>query len=147
MQPFHIDLEAVRARARADLGKGALTASYRGDPEKVIAALNELLATELVTALAYRRHAHSASGLAAESVKEEFREHADAAGADADAIAQRIVQLNGAPDLDPASLARRSHVRYETGEDLVQMIKHDLVAERTAIESYSEIIRWIGHDD
>ena len=147
MEPFRIDLEALRARARADIEKGALTPSYRADAEQVIAALNEVLATELVTAFTYRRHAYTASGLSADSVKEEFRSYAEESEAEADALAARIVQLNGQPDFNPAHLAARSHIRYATEGDLSSMIKHDLVAERTAIESYSEIIRWIGEDD
>jgi bacterioferritin len=137
----------VRARARAELAKGALTRSYRADPKQVIAVLNELLATELVSSLCYRRHHYTASGIASEAVKQEFLEYADAAERHADLISARIVQLNGAPDLDPATLAKRSHTDYEPGSDLVSMIKADLVAERTAIESYSEVIRWVGHDD
>jgi len=109
--------------------------------------LNEALATEIVCVLRYKRHYFMADGLAAESVKAEFLEHANEEQAHADRIAERIVQLGGEPDLDPANLASRSHAEYVEGDSLVDMIKEDLVAERIAIESYREIVAWLGTSD
>jgi bacterioferritin len=126
---------------------GAVTESYKGDVKAVIRVLNEVLATELVCALRYRRHYYMASGIQAESVKGEFLQHAQEEEQHADWVAVRIVQLNGSPNLNPEGLATRSHSEYQEGSDLTSMIKEDLVAERIAIESYSEIIRWLGNDD
>jgi bacterioferritin len=126
---------------------GAVTESYKGDVKAVIRVLNEVLATELVCALRYRRHYYTASGIHAESVKGEFLQHAQEEEQHVDWVAVRIVQLNGSPNLNPEGLAARSHSEYQEGSDLLSMIKEDLVAERIAIESYSEIARWLGNDD
>jgi bacterioferritin len=147
MSDFVTDLTKLRERARRHMEHGAVTESYKGDVKAVIRVLNEVLATELVCALRYRRHYYMASGIQAESVKGEFLQHAQEEEQHADWVAVRIVQLNGSPNLNPEGLATRSHSEYQEGSDLISMIKEDLVAERIAIESYSEIIRWLGNDD
>lgn len=147
MGPFATDVGKIRDRARAHMRDGAVTAAYRGDREQVVKVLNEVLATELVCVLRYKRHYFMAEGLTADSVKAEFLEHAHEEQAHADSIAARITQLNGAPDFNPASLVERSHAEYAEGTTLASMIEEDLVAERIAIETYSEIARWLGDND
>src|SRR5262249_53783809 len=120
---------------------------YKADREKVIAVLNQVLATELVCVLRYKRHYHMAQGINAEPVAQEFLEHAGQEQQHADLVANRITQLRGEPDFNPAGLVSRSHSEYVEGDSLMDMIRENLVAERIAIESYSEIIRWLGDDD
>jgi bacterioferritin len=144
---FISDLEAIRRRARQHIEKGAVTESYRADRETVIRVLNEALATELVCVLRYKRHHYMASGIHAQAVAEEFLEHAHEEQEHADKIAERITQLDGEPDFNPATLISRSHSQYVAGTSLVDMIREDLVAERIAIESYNEIIRYLGDKD
>jgi bacterioferritin len=144
---FVNDIEGVRQRARQHISEGAVTAGYKADRSKVIGVLNEVLATELVCTLRYRRHYHTAEGLASESVKQEFLEHAREEQEHADLVAERIVQLGGEPDFNPKTLADRSHAEYVEGDDLRSMIEEDLVAERIAIETYMEIARWLGDGD
>lgn len=146
-KPFLSDVTAIRERARRHMEKGAVTAGYRADRDTVLRLLNEALATELVCVLRYKRHHFTASGINAESVASEFMEHAIEEQAHADEIARRIVQLNGDPNFSPEGLLSRSHSEYVEGETLVEMIQEDLVAERVAIESYSEMIRYVGDDD
>jgi bacterioferritin len=147
MKPFVSDIEKIRARAREHLGEGAVTTGYKADRTQVIKVLNEVLATEIVCMLRYKRHYFAAQGIDSDPVREEFLEHANEEAEHADKVAQRIVQLNGEPDYQPEGLATRSHSQYVEGEDLVSMIKEDLVAERIAIETYSEIVRWLGDSD
>ena len=137
----------LRERARKDLDKGPITATYTIDRKEMIRRLNDALATEWVCVLRYMRHYFSASGMLAESVKQEFLEHAKEEQAHADLIAQRIVQLGGDPDLDPATLTQRSHAEYVEGKNLRDMVKENLVAERIAIDSYRELINWICDRD
>lgn len=144
---FVADIEAIRRRAREHIENGAVTQSYRGDRETVIKVLNEALATELVCVLRYKRHYFAATGIQAQAVAEEFLEHANEEQTHADLIAERITQLDGEPDFNPATLTTRSHSEYVEGESLVDMIREDLVAERIAIESYSEIVRYLGEND
>lgn len=146
-RPFVSDIKEIRRRAREHILKGAVTENYKGDRETVVKVLNEALATEIVCVLRYRRHYYMASGIHAKAVAEEFLEHADEEQGHADQIAQRIVQLDGEPDLNPASLLTRSHADYVEGDTLLDMIREDLVAERIAIDSYSEIIRYLGDTD
>jgi bacterioferritin len=113
----------------------------------VIAVLNEVLATELVCVLRYKRHYYMASGIHAEPVAQEFLQHANDEQGHADQVAERITQLQGEPNFNPEGLATRSHSEYVEGGSLVDMIREDLVAERIAVESYSEIVRWLGNDD
>lgn len=146
-QPFVSDIQEIRKRARQHMQKGAVTAGYKADLETVLRVLNEALATELVCVLRYKRHHYMAKGLSATSVADEFTEHAAEEQEHADRIAQRITELGGAPNFNPEGLAGRSHSQYVEGETLTDMIKEDLVAERIAVESYSEIIRYLGNDD
>ncbi|HVJ40627.1 MAG TPA: ferritin-like domain-containing protein [Dongiaceae bacterium] len=147
MGAFVADMEKIRDRARQHIADGAVTAANKTNSDEVVKVLNEVLATELVCNLRYRRHYFTASGLYSDSVKAEFLQHAAEEQAHADSIATRIVQLNGKPDFNPASLTERSHADYADSDDLVKMIEEDLVAERIAIETYSEIARWLGDRD
>ncbi len=146
-KPFLTDVKTLRERARKHIEKGAVTEGYRADRENVIKILNEALATEIVCVLRYKRHYFMASGINAQSVAEEFLQHANEEQTHADQIAQRIVQLGGEPNLSPEGLLTRSHSEYVEGESLVDMIKEDLVAERIAIDSYREIIAYLGTQD
>ena len=141
------DVQTIRERARQHIEEGALTFDYKADRETVIKLLNEALATEIVCVLRYRRHYFMAEGMNAESVKSEFLTHAGEEQAHADQLAERIVQLGGEPNLSPDGLADRSHSEYIEGENLEDMIKEDLVAERIAIESYRDMIGFVGSDD
>jgi bacterioferritin len=147
MSEFVSDLTAIRERARQSIEDGAVTHGYKADREQVIKVLNEALATELVCVLRYKRHHYMASGINSESVKSEFLAHAEEEEEHADWIAERITQLGGEPNFSPEGLGARSHSEYVEGEDLKSMIKEDLIAERIAIETYTDIIRWIGDDD
>lgn len=144
---FLTDIEQIRDRARKEMGKGPVTDAYGADLERVLQVLNEALATEIVCTLRYKRHYYTASGLYSEPVAAEFLEHAQQEQEHADKLAQRIVQLGGAPDFDPDTLTTRAHAEYDASSDLIDMIKEDLVAERVAITSYTEIIQWLGKDD
>ena len=141
------DVQTIRERARQHIEEGAMTFDYKADRETVIKLLNEALATEIVCVLRYRRHYFMAEGMNAESVKSEFLAHAGEEQAHADQLAERIVQLGGEPNLSPEGLADRSHSEYIEGENLEDMIKEDLVAERIAIESYRDMIAFVGSDD
>ena len=144
---FVSDVEELRRRARKHMEKGAVTEGYKADRATVIKLLNEALATEIVCVLRYKYHYYMASGIDSQAVKTEFLEHANEEQQHADMIAERITQLDGAPNYNPEGLAARSHSEYKEGRSLVDMIREDLVAERVAIESYSEIIRFLGNDD
>jgi bacterioferritin len=137
----------IRERARRHLESGALTDEYKADRAQVIKILNELLATELVCVLRYKSHYYNAAGIHADAVKPEFLQHAREAQQHADLIANRIVELNGAPDFSPRDLAARSHSEFKSHPDVIEMIREDLIAERIAIESYSEVVRWLKEDD
>ena len=145
--PFLTDVQELRRRARQHMEKGAVTESYQGDRPTIIKILNEALATELVCVLRYKRHYFMAKGINAQPIAAEFQEHAAEEQTHADSIAQRIAALGGAPDFNPQSLATRSHSEYVEGESLLDMVKEDLIAERVAIESYGEIIRYLGDKD
>ena len=146
-QPFLTDIQELRRRARQHIENGAVTEGYRADRETVIRILNEALATEIVCVLRYKRHYFMATGIHSEGVKAEFLAHAGEEQQHADQIAERITQLGGEPNLNPEGMLTRSHSEYVEGETLVDMIKEDLVAERIAIESYSEMIRFFGEGD
>jgi bacterioferritin len=146
-QDFLTDIKTLRERARQHIEKGAVTEGYKADRETVIRLLNEALATELVCVLRYKRHYYMASGIHAQAVQAEFLEHANEEQGHADQIAQRIIQLQGAPNFNPEGLSTRSHAEYKEGNDLIDMIKEDLVAERIAIESYGEMVRYFGDKD
>jgi len=144
---FISNLSEIRRRARQHVLEGAVTAGYTADREKVIALLNEALATELVCVLRYKQHYFLARGLQSEPVAQEFSEHAAEEQAHADRIAQRITQLGGDPDFDPSGLAGRSASEYVEGTTLVRMIEDNLVAERIAIDTYREAITFVGDKD
>ena len=141
------DVVTLRKRARQHIQSGAVTEGYRADRDTVLRLLNEALATEIVCVLRYKRHYYMASGLNAQSVAGEFLQHAGEEQTHADQIAARIVQLQGEPNLSPDGLLTRSHSEYVEGTSLLDMIREDLVAERIAIDSYREMIAYLGHDD
>jgi bacterioferritin len=144
---FLTDLKTLRARARQHIEQGAVTPGYRADREVVLRLLNEALATEIVCVLRYKRHYFMACGIHSQPVADEFLEHANEEQGHADQLAARIVELRGAPNFSPEGLQSRSHAEYVEGNSLADMIKEDLVAERIAIDSYAEMIRFIGDDD
>ena len=146
-KPFLTDIKTLRERARKHIENGAVTEGYKADRETVIKLLNDALATEIVCVLRYRRHYFMASGIHAESVAAEFLQHSNDEQGHADQIAQRIVQLQGEPDLNPQGLLTRSHAEYVEGTTLAEMIQEDLVAERIAIDSYRDMITYFGADD
>ncbi|MDL0431480.1 ferritin-like domain-containing protein [Marinobacter sp. TBZ242] len=146
-QPFLSDIKKIRERARQNMRDGAITEGYKADRETVIRILNEALATEIVCVLRYKHHYYAANGLNAEAVAQEFLEHAQQEQDHADQIAGRIAQLGGNPNFSPDSLSTRAHSEYIEGNTLKEMIEEDLVAERIAIDSYREIIQYLGDDD
>ena len=146
-QPFLTDIQTLRARARQHIESGAVTPGYRADRETVIKLLNEALATEIVCVLRYKRHYFMARGLNAEPVAAEFAEHAAQEQQHADQLAERIVQLGGEPNLSPKGILDRSHSEYVEGNTLEDMIKENLIAERIAIDSYRQMIEYIGEQD
>jgi bacterioferritin len=146
-KPFLTDIKTLRERARRHIEQGAVTEGYTADRDTVIKILNEALATEIVCVLRYKRHYFMASGIHAEGVAAEFLQHANEEQGHADLIGERIVQLGGAPNLNPDGLSMRSHAEYVEGTNLLDMIKEDLVAERIAIDSYRDMINYLGNDD
>jgi len=144
---FLSDIKTLRERARKHIENGAVTENYKADRKTVIRILNEALATEIVCVLRYKSHYFMAQGIHAQSVAAEFLEHANEEQGHADQIAERITQLGGTPNLNPEGMLMRSHSEYQQGDTLEEMIKEDLIAERIAIESYSEIVRYLGDDD
>jgi len=147
MEHFVSDIKRMRTQARLHMEAGAVTDGYKGDRQHVVAVLNDVLATEIVCVLRYKRHFFMARGINSEPVKAEFLQHANEEQQHVDWVAERITQLNGEPDFNPAGLASRSHSEYQEGSSLTEMIKEDLIAERIAVESYSDIVRWLGNDD
>ena len=147
MNTFKADIEEIRRRALETMEQGAVTASYQADRVKVIEVLNEVLATETVCTLRYRNHYFMASGIHGAGVESEFLQHANEEQQHADRVAKRICELGGTPNLNPEGLATRSHAQYGEGETLEDMTREDLIAERIAIATYSEIVRWLGNDD
>jgi bacterioferritin len=145
--PFVTDIQELRRRAREHMEQGAVTSAYKADRDTVLRILNEVLATEIVCVLRYKRHYYMATGIHAQAVAEEFLEHANEEQTHADTIAERITQLGGEPNLNPDGLSTRSHSQYAEGKSLLDMVREDLIAERIAVESYSEIIRYLGDDD
>ena len=147
MGQFSTDVKKIRERARKHIEEGAVTEGYKANREQVTKVLNDVLATEIVCVLRYKRHYFMAQGISSDSVKAEFLQHANEEQQHADWVAERITQIGGEPNFNPEGLATRSHSEYKPGDSLTDMIKEDLVAERIAIESYSEIVRWLGNDD
>jgi bacterioferritin len=146
-ETFLTDIKELRRRARQEIEKGAVTSAYKGDRAAVVRILNQALATELVCVLRYKRHHYMARGIHSQAIAEEFLEHAKEEQEHADQIAERIMQLDGEPNFNPEGMLTRSHSEYVEGETLTDMIREDLIAERIAIESYSEIIRYLGDND
>jgi bacterioferritin len=147
---FSVDVDAIRKRARSHIEKGAVTEAYGADVETVLNLLNDALATEIVCWLRYKRHAALAprmGGIAGEAIVKELVIHASEELDHADRIATRIVQLGGKPNYDPEGLNKRAHAQYVAGDTLPQMLMEDLVAERIAIDTYGEIIRYLGDHD
>ncbi|MGB8681925.1 MAG: ferritin-like domain-containing protein [Candidatus Binatus sp.] len=147
MDKFLTDVKTLRENARKNTDKGAITDGYKADVKQVLKVLNNVLATELVCVLRYKRHFYMAQGISSDSVKAEFLQHANEEQQHADWVAERITQLGGEPDFSPTTLAERSASEYVEGKTLVDMIKEDLIAERIAIQTYQEIIRWLGDGD
>jgi len=140
-------IQQIRERARQQITQGAVTQDYKLDRKRVVDILNEALATELVCVLRYRFHYFMATGIHSQAVKEEFKEHAMEEQEHADRIAERIKQLGGKPEMNPAIITGKSHSEYKEGTSLADMIREDLIAERIAIETYREIIRFFGEQD
>lgn len=141
------DVKTLRMQARKHIEAGAVTAGYSADRIPVLELLNEALATEIVCVLRYRRHHFMARGIHAKGIADEFLVHSNEEQGHADRLAERIVQLGGEPDFAPDGLSSRSHAEYVAGGSLVEMIKEDLVAERIAIDSYRELIQYLGEQD
>ena len=144
---FVSDVKEIRRRARQHIERGAVTEGYKANRETVVNVLNEALATEIVCNLRYRRHYFMAMGIHAQPVAAEFLQHANEEQQHADQIAERITQLGGAPNFNPEGLLTRSHAEYVEGASLIDMIRENLVAERIAIDSYGEIVRYLGNND
>jgi bacterioferritin len=146
-ESFLSDIQELRRRARKHIEDGAVTEGYKADRTTVIKLLNEALATEIVCVLRYKRHFYMAEGLNADPVAQEFLQHANEEQQHADLIAARITQLGGEPNFNPDGLSTRSHSEYVEGNSLLDMVREDLVAERVAIDSYGEMIRYMGDKD
>jgi bacterioferritin len=147
MAEFLTDIKTLRKRARQKIEEGPITEAYGADRNRVVEVLNEALATELVCVLRYKRHYFTAKGIHSQAVASEFLQHATDEQGHADQIAMRITQLQGSPNFSPDGLTSRSHAEYDDSEKLKDMLREDLVAERIAIDSYSEIIQWLGNND
>ena len=145
--PFLSDVKTLRDRAKQHLGRGAVTSTYTGDVNKTIDLLQNVLATEIVCVLRYTMHSIAATGISSEGVKAEFAQHAKEEQDHMNAVAERINQLGGRPNFNPEGLAMRSASQYVEGENLVDMIKENLIAERIAIDHYRELIRYFGDND
>jgi bacterioferritin len=141
------DVGGIRERARKHIEAGAVTDEYNADRAEVVRTLNIVLATELMCVLRYKRHYFMATGIDSEGVKKEFLEHAQEAQQHAARVAERITELNGQPDFNPQTLTERSLSEYTNAKTIQEMIREDLVAERIAVESYSEVVRWLGEKD
>ncbi|HEV2702279.1 MAG TPA: ferritin-like domain-containing protein [Steroidobacteraceae bacterium] len=146
-QPFLSDIKTLRERARKNIGAGNVTFTYEGDVKKTIEILQSVLATEIVCVLRYTMHAVTAAGIASESVKAEFQQHADEERAHMLSVAERINQLGGTPNFDPKGLETRSASEYGSAQTLIDMIRENLIAERIAVDHYRELIRYFGDSD
>lgn len=146
-KPFLTDVKTLRERARRQLESGAVTRTYIGDVNKTIEILQSVLATEIVCVLRYTMHAVAATGISSDSVRQEFAQHAKEEREHMMAVAERINQLGGTPNFNPEGLLTRSASQYAEGENLVGMIRENLIAERIAVDHYRELIRYFGDDD
>src|ERR1700729_1385124 len=146
-QPFLTDVKTLRDRARKNISEGGVTPNYEGDVHKTIDILQAVLATEIVCVLRYTMHAVAATGISSEGVKAEFAQHAKEETDHMNQVAERINQLGGRPDFNPAGLATRAASEYGSAGNLIEMIKENLIAERIAVDHYRELIRYFGDDD
>ncbi len=147
LKPFLTDVKTLRERARKNIASGGVTFTYQGDVKKAIEILQAVLATEIVCVLRYTMHAVAASGLSSEGVKDEFAQHAKEEREHMTQVAERINQLGGKPNFNPEGLAMRAASEYGTADDLVDMIRENLIAERIVVDHYRELIRYFGNDD
>ncbi len=146
-QPFLTDVKTLRERARKNISTGGVTFTYEGDVKKTIDILQSVLATEIVCVLRYTMHAVAATGISSEGVKAEFAQHAKEEQDHMNEVAERINQLGGKPDFNPTGLATRAASEYGKADNLIEMIKENLIAERIAVDHYRELIRYFGNDD
>jgi bacterioferritin len=146
-QPFLTDVKTLRERARSNISTGGVTFTYQGDVKKTIEILQSVLATEIVCVLRYTMHAVAATGISSEGVKAEFAQHAKEEAGHMNEVAERINQLGGKPDFNPTGLATRAASQYGNADNLIEMIKENLIAERIAVDHYRELIRYFGNDD
>ncbi len=146
-QPFLTDVKTLRDRARKNIESGGVTFTYQGDVKKTIDILQAVLATEIVCVLRYTMHSVAADGISSEGVKAEFAEHAREEAEHVNEVAERINQLGGKPDFNPTGLATRAASEYGSADNLIDMIKENLIAERIAVDHYRELIRYFGNDD
>ncbi len=144
---FLTDVTTLREQARRQMDKGPVTSAYGADVGRVLQLLQQSLATELICVLRYKQHHFSARGMNSEPIAAEFLVHSQEELAHAELIAARISQLGGEPDFDPQTLTQRAHSEYRTADSLRQMIEENLVAERIAVASYTEMIAWLGTGD
>jgi bacterioferritin len=146
-QPFLTDVKTLRERARKNISTGGVTFTYEGDVKKTIDILQSVLATEIVCVLRYTMHAVAATGISSEGVKAEFAQHAKEEQDHMNQVAERINQLGGRPDFNPTGLATRAASEYGEADNLIEMIKENLIAERIAVDHYRELVRYFGNDD
>jgi bacterioferritin len=146
-QPFLTDVKTLRERARKNISTGGVTFTYEGNVKKTIDILQSVLATEIVCVLRYTMHAVAATGISSEGVKAEFAQHAKEEQGHMNEVAERINQLGGVPDFNPTGLATRAASEYGKADNLIEMIKENLIAERIAVDHYRELIRYFGNDD
>ena len=139
--------DTVSASAETKLEWGAVTPAYEADRDRVIEALNDVLATEMVCMLRYKSHYYNAKGVRAASIADEFLEHARQEEEHADRVASRIAQIGGKPEFDPGKILQRSHIVFRPVNTLGEMVVENLKAERVAIQRYTELIRWLGNSD
>jgi bacterioferritin len=144
---FVADMKEISRRARQHLSDGAVTHNYGGKVEETVAILNQAIATEIVCLLRYKFHAVCAVGIASESVKKEFAQHALEEEQHLDLLAERVNQLGGRPNMNPEGIQTRASSQYVEGQNLVDMIKENLIAERIAIETYREMVRFFAEND
>jgi bacterioferritin len=146
-QTFVKNIQAIRSKARSDLTAGAVTGNYQGDVEQAITLLNHAVATEIVCVLRYKYHAVVATGISSEAVKAEFAQHAKEEEQHLDWLAERINQLGGKPNMNPEGLTMRAGSQYVEGQNLIDMIRENLIAERIAIETYRDLVRYFADKD
>jgi bacterioferritin len=145
--PFLSNVTAMRRRAREHIEQGGQAPDPDSERDTVVRLLNEALANKRMCVLRHRHQSAMADGPAAATVKGEFMRHALKEQSHVDRLAERILELGGAPDLTPQGLAMGEPAEYLEGESLLDMLEEDLVAERVAIESYREILQYLSTKD